>query len=110
MKVSAFTQAFFVASLRANTSSTNGSGRAARTISTGVRPPIVIVTFVFSPPSNTLAISVEDGSAARGTGEPSNSTCRISRSASRLIPWNRLSIESRIWRPFGSLAGTKRVV
>ena len=81
-----------------------------RTIATGGRPPIVMVAFVFSPPSNTLAISVEEPSAARGTGDPSNCACRKSRSASRLIPWKRLSIESRIWRPFGSLAGTKRVV
>ena len=86
------------------------AGRARRVISIGARSPMTILTFVFSPPSNTLAIRVEALSASRGTGEPRSRSWRKSRSASLLIPWKRLSIESRIWRPFGSFAGTKRVV
>ena len=65
-----------------------------------------IVTLVRSPPSNTLAMRVEAPRAARGTGEPRMRGWRNSIVASLLSPWKRLSIESRICRPFGSFAGT----
>ena len=43
-------------------------------MATGARSPTVIVTLVLSPPSNTLAITVEALSASRGIGEPSSLT------------------------------------
>ena len=45
----------------------------------------------------------EGRSAKDGRGTPKSRSWRKSRSASLLIPWKRLSIESRICRPSGSL-------
>ena len=102
---SALTQAFFVASLRANTSCDEGIGPGhARHLD---RRAIADHHLDLRLLAAVEHIGDQGRSAEAHRAEPANPAADLREIAVGVlaIPWKRLSIESRIWRPFGSFAG-----